>query len=101
MFANDKGQQAVQATFVELPIKWTYMPEIMPPGWSIACINLPKFLEVCPTHNLAKISLGSDGQVIAAFDYAKRLAVSLHAAGCRVIVKEGHKATDFKVLRWD
>lgn len=98
VLANEKGQQAVQVTFAELPIKWTYIPEIAPPGWAAACINLPKFIEGCPTHNLAKISLGPDGQVIAEFDYAKRLAVSLHAAGCRVIVKEGDKATDYKLL---
>jgi hypothetical protein len=101
VLANEKGQQAMQATFAELPIKWTYTPEIGPPGWSGDCINLPKFITACPTHSLAKISLDPDGQVIAEFDYAKRLAVSLHAAGCRVIVKEGDKATDFKILRWD
>lgn len=52
-----------------------------------------------PTHKLAKIILDPDVQVIAQFDYARRLAASLHAAGgCRVIVKEGDK--DFKMLIW-
>lgn len=101
VLANEKGQQAVQATFAEFPIEWTAIPKIAPPGWSGASINLPKFIEGCPTHHLAKIRLGPDDQVIAEFDYARRLAVSLHATGCRVIVKEGDKATDYKKLYWE
>jgi hypothetical protein len=98
VLANEKGQQAVAATFAE-GCKWTRI-EFAPPGWSGASINLPKLIEGFPTHNLAKISVGPapPGQVIAEFDYARRLAVSLHAAGCRVFVKEGDRATDYKLI---
>lgn len=47
VLANDKGQQAVQAIFADLPIKWTAIPKIAPPGWSMASINLPKMLDLC------------------------------------------------------
>jgi hypothetical protein len=98
VLANEKGQQAVAATFAE-GCEWT-RSKFLPPGWSAASINLPKLIEGFPAHNLAKISIGPapPGQVIAEFDYARRLAVSLVDAGCRVCVKEGDKATDYKLI---
>ena len=99
-YEAEKGQQAVQATFAELSIVWERFGSL-PPGWAGASINLPKLIEGFPTHSLTKIRHGPvPGQVIAAFDYAKRLAVSLVDAGCRVIDKEGDKATDFKLLHF-
>ena len=99
VLANEKGREAVQTTFAEIPIEWTYMPEVVPRGWSVACINLPKLIESCPTHTLVKLDIGPDGGINAEFDYVKRLAVSLHVAGCRVITSEGDKPTDYKKIQ--
>jgi hypothetical protein len=100
VMANEKGREALQAIFAELPIDWKGAEKIAtgmwPPDWSFASIHLPKMIEVCPTHRLAKFK-GDPDKLI----YGRHLAVMLHVAGCRVMIKEAEGPEGFKLLNDD
>ena len=91
VFANGKGQKAVQALFPDLLIAW-HLPECLgfvPSGWLWARLNVHKMAELSKGHKLAKVDSDSD---LSMNMWLYRLGASLHRDGIRVIVHDANRA---------
>ena len=91
VFANGKGQKAVQALFPDLLIGWR-LPEslgFVPSGWLWARLNVHKMAELSKGHKLAKVDSDSD---LSMNIWLYRLGASLHRDGIRVIVHDANRA---------
>ena len=91
VFANGKGQKAVQALFPDLLIAWR-LPESLgfaPSGWLWARLNVHKMAELSKGHKLAKVDSDSD---LSMNIWLYRLGASLHRDGIRVIVHDANRA---------
>jgi hypothetical protein len=93
IFANEKAQKAVQALFPDLPIKW-FSPQAsgvgpVSPGWLWATLEIKKMAELSKGHKLAE---EADPDPDASMNlWLRRLAVSLHRDGMRVIVHDSNR----------
>ena len=90
VFANGKGQKAVQALFPDLLIAWR-LPEsfgFVPSGWLWARLNVHKMAELSKGHKLAKVDSDPDASMNI---WLYRLGVSLHRDGIRVIVHDANR----------
>ena len=90
VFANGKGQKAVQALFPDLLIAWR-LPEsfgFVPSGWLWARLNVHKMAELSKGHKLAKVDADPDASMNI---WLYRLGVSLHRDGIRVIVHDANR----------
>ena len=90
VFANGKGQKAVQALFPDLLIAWR-LPEslgFVPSGWLWARLNVHKMAELSKGHKLAKVDSDPDASMNI---WLYRLGASLHRDGIRVIVHDANR----------
>ena len=90
VFANGKGQKAVQALFPDLLIAWR-LPEslgFVPSGWLWAWLNVHKMAELSKGHELANVDSDPD---VSMNIWLYRLGASLHRDGIRVIVHDANR----------
>ena len=91
VFANGKGQKAVQALFPDLLIAWRRLPEslgFVPSGWLWARLNVHKMAELSKGHKLAKVDSDPDASMNI---WLYRLGASLRRDGIRVIVHDANR----------